>query len=122
MRYDDQLCDSSSDRQCGQLVAPPALYIGSLGTRQAPGTITFPASGQSVSSPHSSSWACVSRIWTIVRRYARSDLQGVISAKSVWELFIGVKKVCDKIWQKLQYKVLFMAKIALNKSYGGNNG
>ena len=74
MRYDDQLCDSSSDRQCGQLVAPPALYIGSLGTRQAPGTITFPASGQSVSSPHSSSWACVSRIWTIVRRYARSDL------------------------------------------------
>ena len=50
MRYDDQLCDSSSDRQCGQLVAPPALYIGSLGTRQAPGTITFPASGQSVSS------------------------------------------------------------------------
>ena len=49
-------------------------------------------------------------------------LQGVISAKSVWELFIGVKKVCDKICQKLQYKVLFMAKIALNKSYGGNNG
>ena len=48
--------------------------------------------------------------------------QGVISAKSVWELFIGVKKVCDKICQKLQYKVLFMAKIALNKSYGGNNG
>ena len=30
--------------------------------------------------------------------------QGVISAKSVWELFIGVKKVCDKICQKLQYK------------------
>ena len=27
--------------------------------------------------------------------------QGVISAKSVWERFIGVKKVCDKIWQKL---------------------
>ena len=48
--------------------------------------------------------------------------QGVISAKSVWELFIGVKKVCDKIWQKLQYKVPFMAKIALNNSYGGNNG
>ena len=48
--------------------------------------------------------------------------QGVISAKSVWELFIGVKKVCDKICQKLQYKVLFMAKIALNKSYGRNNG
>ena len=48
--------------------------------------------------------------------------QGVISAKSVWELFIGVKKVCDKIWQKFQYKVLIMAKIALNKSYGGNNG
>ena len=51
-----------------------------------------------------------------------TDQQGVISAKSVWELFIGVKKVCDKICQKLQYKVLFMAKIALNKSYGGNNG
>ena len=49
-------------------------------------------------------------------------MQNVISAKSVWELFIGVKKVCDKICQKLQYKVLFMAKIALNKSYGGNNG
>ena len=48
--------------------------------------------------------------------------QGVISAKSVWELFIGVKKVCDKICQKLQYKVLFMTKIALNKLYGGNNG
>ena len=48
--------------------------------------------------------------------------KGVISAKSVWELFIGVKKVCDKMWQKLQYKVLIMAKIALNKSYGGNNG
>ena len=44
--------------------------------------------------------------------------QGVISAKSVWELFIGVKKVCDKIWQKFQYKVLIMAKIALNKSCG----
>ena len=29
-------------------------------------------------------------------------LQGVISGKSVWELFIGPKKVCDKIWQKLQ--------------------
>lgn len=29
---------------------PACLYIGSLGTRQAPGTITFPASGQSVSS------------------------------------------------------------------------
>ena len=51
-----------------------------------------------------------------------TNTQGVISAKSVWELFIGVKKVCDKIWQKFQYKVLIMAKIALNKSYGGNNG
>ena len=48
--------------------------------------------------------------------------QGVISAKSVWERLIWVKKVCDKICQKLQYKVLFMAKIALNKSYGGNDG
>ena len=28
--------------------------------------------------------------------------QSVILAKSVWERFIGVKKVCDKIWQKLQ--------------------
>ena len=54
--------------------------------------------------------------------YGEGHNQGVISAKSVWELFIGVKKVCDKICQKLQYKVLFMAKIALNKSYGGNNG
>ena len=56
------------------------------------------------------------------RPQLQPHLQGVISAKSVWELFIGVKKVCDKICQKLQYKVLFMAKIALNKSYGGNNG
>ena len=55
-------------------------------------------------------------------KMAETEEQGVISAKSVWELFIGVKKVCDKICQKLQYKVLFMAKIALNKSYGGNNG
>ena len=30
-------------------------------------------------------------------------VQGVISAKSVWERFIGVKKVCDKIWPKLHY-------------------
>ena len=30
-----------------------------------------------------------------------SPEQGVISAKSVWELFIGVKKVCDKICQKI---------------------
>ena len=30
-----------------------------------------------------------------------SRYQGVISAKSVWEQFIGVKKVCDKIWQNL---------------------
>ena len=28
----------------------------------------------------------------------------------------GAKKVCDKIWPKLQLKVLFMAKFALNKS------
>jgi len=56
------------------------------------------------------------------REVGETEEQGVISAKSVWELFIGVKKVCDKICQKLQYKVLFMAKIALNKSYGGNNG
>ena len=53
---------------------------------------------------------------------SRSHNQGVISAKSVWELFIGVKKVCDKIWQKLQYKVLIMAKIAFNKPYGENDG
>ena len=99
MRYDDQLCDSSSDRQCGQLVAPPALYIGSLGTRQAPGTITFPASGQSVSSrqgvllscPHSS-WACVSRICSIVRRYARSDLGPHI-------LHLFVKKCFIYLWE-----------------------
>jgi len=54
--------------------------------------------------------------------YLHTALQGVILAKSVWELFIKVKKVCDKIWQKLQYKVLFLAQIALNKSYRGNNG
>ena len=33
----------------------------------------------------------------------------------------GAKKVCDKIWPKLQLKVLFMAKFALNKSCWGNN-
>ena len=48
------------------------------------------------------------------RPQLQPHLQGVISAKSVWELFIGGKKV----WQKLQYKVLYMAKISLSTSYG----
>ena len=98
MRYDDQLCDSSSDRQCGQLVAPPALYIGSLGTRQAPGTITFPASGQSVSSRQgvlptpTLLGPCQPDIDVFVRRYARSDLGPHI-------LHLFVKKCFIYLWE-----------------------
>ena len=42
------------------------------------------------------------RCLVLTHFYKYSLSQGVFSAKSVWELFIRVKKVCDKILQKLQ--------------------
>ena len=44
---------------------------------------------------------CMQRPAQYLEKFHRG-IQGVFSEKSVWELFIGVKKVCDKIWQKLQ--------------------
>ena len=61
-------------------------------------------------------WSVSCVLTSLERSEIHSYNQGVISAKSVWERFIRVKKVCDKIWPKLKLKVLFMAKFALNKS------
>ena len=91
MRYDDQLRDSSSDRQCGQLVAPPALYIGRLGTRYNYLPCQWPVSVQQARCPILGPWQ--PDIDVFVRRYARSDPGPHILHLFVKKCFIAANTV-----------------------------